>query len=121
LKPDITNQGIHIVEIESDNLDKIRHNHQTIFKKLYKKNDRVMFPTIQMRKDNKTTMYNDKRDFETMRSKMVTHFKMPSSKKKSKSVKKTPKQKGGRKTNSGIRLFQKDLNDFINELVKKMT
>ncbi len=98
VKPDMVRQGIHVIEIESSNLDRIRQSHQDVFKKLYKKNDAVMFPTIQMHKknDDKKTVkkiYDGKRDFETMRANLSTHFKVPSKKKVSKS--KSMKQKGG--------------------------
>lgn len=120
---------IHIIEIESSNLERIKQNDTALFKKLFK-DDRVMFPTIKMYKNNKASMYEKERTFPVMKE----HFKKHFSKTKPKTVKKTPKKittplKGGdnvkktgqitTKDTKVLRRIQTDLNKFVQDLVQR--
>lgn len=141
MKPDWNNfkrtvrSDITIIEIESQNLEKIRHSNDPLFKKLYPDENRVMYPLIKSFNANKGRVYEQertgaamKKNFEkTLNDGKITKYKsdesksikqMADDKKKTGAKKKTPKptktpvKKGG---DSPTR----EINSFVKDFLKK--
>jgi thiol-disulfide isomerase/thioredoxin len=125
---------ITIIEIESQNLEKIRHSNDPLFKKLYPDENRVMYPLIKSFNANKGRVYEQertgaamKKNFETTlgdgkttksNDKSKTVKKLADDKKKTGSKKRVPKptttsvKKGG---DGAIR----EINSFVKDFLKK--
>jgi thiol-disulfide isomerase/thioredoxin len=130
LKSDLQGKNVHVVEIESSNLEKLKTQDPTTFKKLYPSGDRVYFPMIQTWKDKKPTEYNDERTYDKMKS-ILQAFNAPAkNEKNAKNAKKgikakkaktgTKKQRGGgNSVRDEFANFEKELAEFITNAKKK--
>jgi thiol-disulfide isomerase/thioredoxin len=59
--------SINLIEIESQNLDKIRESNRTLFKKLYPDENRVFYPLIKSFSQNKGKIYEAERSMPVMK------------------------------------------------------
>lgn len=121
----------HFVEIESTNLERIKQQNKALFKQLYVKPDRVFYPMIMMRKDNKGKLYEEERSFEVMKKHVDDFYKKPvrkttkkPTKKLVKKVVKPDKQSGGSEEiphlphfTGEVKKFQQELNDYIRTIL----
>lgn len=105
---------VNFVEIESGNLEKIKSQNKSLFKKLYADPERVFFPMIKVLKDKKSSLYEDERSFDKMKQHIDKQFP-----KKSKKTSKKTTQKGGSKIKLvDIHEFQRELDSYIKEILK---
>jgi thiol-disulfide isomerase/thioredoxin len=109
------NDKVNIVEIESTNLNKIQQEDKVLFKKLFPRNNRVMFPTIKLYKDNRSHVYDNERTFDVMKKKFLTHFT------KQTNTKKNTNSKDKIKTKSATKKDTKDTKDGKDGKTKKST
>lgn len=117
--------NINVVEIESNNLEKIKQEDKQLFKKLYPEENRVYYPLIKSFSKNKGKIYEDQRKSVVMKQ----HFETELDAKKEeipKSVKKETKNKtADKKKKSGgdgthIATFKKELDNYIKNLMKNI-
>jgi thiol-disulfide isomerase/thioredoxin len=119
--------NINVVEIESNNLEKLKQEDKKLFKKLYPDENRVYYPLIKSFSHNKGVIYDDQRKSAIMKQHFETALKANSvkeetpkqSSKGKKSVKKSvgKQQKGG---GNKMELFKKELDSYIKNLMKQI-
>lgn len=120
--------NINVVEIESNNLEKLKQEDRKLFKKLYPDENRVYYPLIKSFSNNKGVIYEDQRKSAVMKQHFETALKENSTKetpKKSSKSKKSVKKdsaEGKRKTGGSnkIELFKKELDSYIKNLMKQI-
>jgi len=105
--------NIHFIEIESQNLERIKENNKKLFKKFYPQADRVMFPMIKSYSDKKGTTYNKERSYDVMK----THFEKQFAKKKTANKAPSKTQKGG---NLPEKTFRQEFDKYINKLLRQL-
>jgi thiol-disulfide isomerase/thioredoxin len=113
LKKHVANKA-NVIEIESSNLDKIKHQRKMLFKSLYSDPQRVQFPMIKMFQDNRGVEYDGERSFATMKKTVNKHYK------KTPKSKKTTAHKGGATGGADARQLQNDINNYIKQLVRNL-
>jgi len=132
-------RGVHIIEVESGNYNKLQNEHPLLYQRLNTNTDRMYFPMIKMWKNKDCVEYEGERNFKDMNTAIQKYYKTHNAKKDDKmqkNKKKLPTPKGkkqgdkksakkGGDVKGGVppmsaykmRALQKDLNNYINDLL----
>lgn len=128
--------AINVVEIESQNLERIKHQDKQLFKKLYPDEHRVFYPLIKSFSKSKGEIYEDQRKSAVMKQHFENRLNSGNNanktektaaktapKKQEKPKKNSPnakKKKGGDGTATSIEMFKKELDHYIKNLMKQI-
>lgn len=118
--------AINVVEIESQNLERIKHRDRQLFKKLYPDEHRVFYPLIKSFSKSKGEIYEDQRKSAVMKKHFETRLNTSHAKKNDKQPQKPKKQgtpkkkKGGDGSATNIEMFKKELDHYIKNLMKQI-
>lgn len=113
---------INVIEIESQNLDKIRDKNKALFKKLYSDENRVFYPMIKSFSNNKGRVYEDERTSKAMKSffekDLVTEPAKPIKKNTKSKDKPKPKPKQSKKGGM-VEEHKKKLDKHVEGFIEK--